>query len=210
MIRRSRLKTGNEGWLTSYADLITNLLIFFMLIVSASEIQTGKLDSIASNFSKSSSTQSLSQAEKILNGEITKQNLKDEVEAKITSSGLEISFNSGLTFASGGATILPNRIEPLKKVLSLLLPYASKYKFAVEGHTDEVPLRKDSSFKSNWDLAAARALQVREYMEVVGIEKTKMRIEAYADTKPLPVDDTKGLLSDQILAKHRRVIVRIY
>ena len=30
MIRRSRLKTGNEGWLTSYADLITNLLIFFI------------------------------------------------------------------------------------------------------------------------------------------------------------------------------------
>jgi chemotaxis protein MotB len=210
MIRRSRLKTGNEGWLTSYADLITNLLIFFMLIISASEIQMGKLESIASALSERASPQSLSHAEIILKEEIKAQNLENKVEVSMTPSGLELAFNSGLTFSSGGAVVLPEMVGPLKKVLSLLPPYAEKYRFAIEGHTDETPLKGESVYKSNWDLAAARALQVRERLEEVGIAKEKMRVEAYADTKPLSPVQLKNLTVDQVFAKHRRVIIRLY
>jgi chemotaxis protein MotB len=207
---RKRLKTGNEGWLTSYADLITNLLIFFILIMSASELQMGKLESIASAFSQTVSPKSLSHAEKVLSEEIKKQNLDQQVEVKMTNSGLEISFNSGVTFASGGADVLPEMVEPLKKVMALLPEYADRYKFAVEGHTDEEPVKKESIFKSNWDLAAARALKVRDLLENVGLPKQKIRVEAYADTKPLATQQLTGLNHQQILAKHRRVIIRLF
>jgi chemotaxis protein MotB len=210
MIRRKRLKTGNEGWLTSYADLITNLLIFFVLIMSASELQMGKLESIASSLSQTVSPKSLKHAEKQLNEEIEKQKLTNQVEVKMTDSGLEISFNSGMTFASGGADVLPDMLEPLKKIMNLLPQYADRYKFAVEGHTDEEPLKKESIFKSNWDLAAARALQVRDLLENVGLPKNKIRVEAYADTKPLLAKQLEGLNHQQVLAKHRRVIIRLF
>ncbi len=210
MIRRSRLKTGNEGWLTSYADLITNLLIFFMLIIVASEVQMGKLESIASQFSQTVSPDSLRHAEKVLSEEIKNNNLTEKVEVKMTDAGLEMSFNSGLTFSSGGASILPEMIQPLQKVLTLLRPYVAKYRFAIEGHTDETPIKGDSHYHSNWDLAAARALEVRQYLESVGIPKNNMRVEAYADTRPLSADQLKGLVYDQVLAKHRRVIIRLY
>jgi chemotaxis protein MotB len=210
MIRRKRLKTGNEGWLTSYADLITNLLIFFILIMSASELQMGKLESIASAFSQTVSPKSLKHAEKVLAEEIAKQNLSNQVEVKITDSGLEISFNSGVTFASGGADVLPQMIQPLTKVMALLPQYADRYKFAVEGHTDEEPVKKESVFRSNWDLAAARALQVRDLLEKVGLPSQRIRVEAYADTKPLATSQLSGLSHEQILAKHRRVIIRLF
>lgn len=210
MKRRSRLKTGNEGWLTSYADLITNLLIFFMLIVTASEIQVGKLESIASSFNTQTTPKSLNHAEKVLKEEVQRQNLTKQVDVQLTPAGLELSFNSGLTFSSGGSEILPQMISPLKKVLEMLLPFSDRYRFAIEGHTDEIPLSNEAAFKSNWDLAAARALQVRSYLEAVGVPKNKMRIEAYADTKPLPDKEVEGLSQEQILAKHRRVILRLY
>ena len=104
--------------------------------------------------------------------------------------------------------------ESLEKVLSLLDPYKDKYHFAIEGHTDETPIAasaaKIAEFKSNWDLASGRALEVRERLEKTGVPRDRMRVEAYADTRHLSASELTGLTREQILAKHRRVIIRLY
>lgn len=206
---RGRLKTGNEGWLTSYADLMTNLLIFFVLIVSASEIQTGRMERMMSRISgKSGGT--LEEARQTAEKTIRDEKLEGKVIARMTDSGLELSFNSGVTFASGRAEVRPEMLDPLKRVLSSLVGYASKYQFAVEGHTDHVPIAAGGAFRSNWELASARSLEVRERLETLGVPRDRIRVEAYADTRPLPVDDVKGLTTDETLARHRRVVVRLY
>ena len=208
--RRRRLRTGNEGWLTRYADLITNLIIFFIIIISASEIQKSKLEAISQRISQKIPPHSLSEAEKAVREAIQKENLQDVVRVDRTDNGLELIFNSGVTFDSGQAAIRVQMHEPLEKVLRLLLPYASNYLFAVEGHTDEVPMSSGSSFHSNWELAAGRALVVRDQLEGVGIPRARLRVEAYADTRPLTATEVSGLSHEQILAKHRRVVVRLY
>ena len=38
-----RKASGDEAWLLSYADLITNLLIFFVMLLSAAEISRSKM-----------------------------------------------------------------------------------------------------------------------------------------------------------------------
>ncbi len=206
----SRLKTGNEGWLTSYADLITNLLIFFVLIISASSIQTGKMEKIVQQISQGKPpADSLAAAEKKVKAAIKEENLQDDVTVQLTDDGLELSFESGVVFASGSATILPQMETPLAKVLTVLEPYAKKYRFAVEGHTDETPI-SSGSFKSNWELSSARAMQVRERIELVGVEKQRIRVEAYGETKSLPAEALQGLGREDVLAKHRRVVVRLY
>lgn len=215
--QRHRLRTGNEGWLTSYADLLTNLLIFFVLIVAASEIQTGRLERIASRISVSatgigSAAGSLSEAQKILEKTVRDENLAERVNVRMTDSGLELSFNSGVTFASGRAEILPEMIEPLERVLAPLVPYATKYRFAVEGHTDSVPISATagSPYRSNWDLSSARSLEVRERLERIGVPRARIRVEAYADTKPLEAELIRNLSSMDALARARRVVVRLY
>lgn len=204
-----RLKTGNEGWLTSYADLITNLIIFFIILISASEIQKGKLEAISQQISQKVAPHSLAEAEQAVREAIQRENLQETVQVKMTNDGLELSFNSGLTFASGQAAVLPQMEEPLSKVLKMLIPYGPNYQFAVEGHTDEVPI-KSAVYRSNWELAAGRALEVRERLETVGISRDRVRVEAYADTRGLSAEEVTGLTRDQNLAKHRRVVVRLY
>jgi chemotaxis protein MotB len=208
-MRPRRLGANNEIWLTSYADLITNLLIFFILIISASKIQTGKMEKIINSMSQTMHEETLAAAAKKVTKVLEEQNLTKNVSVTLTDAGLELAFDSGVTFASGSPEILAEMESPLDKVLAVLQPYREKYEFAVEGHTDEVPI-SSGRFKSNWELASARALVVRERLEAVGIPRNKARVEAYADTKPLAAKAIEGLDRDTVLAKHRRVVVRLY
>jgi len=205
-----RLRATNEGWLTSYADLITNLLIFFVLLIAASHIQTGKMEKIVSSLaSGDASPTSLSKAAKEVSKALAEQHITKDVSVRMTDEGLEISFNSGVTFASGQASVLPAMEAPLTKVLAAIKPYATKYHLAVEGHTDEVPVTR-GAYKSNWELSSARAMQIRERLEASGIDPKRMRVEAYADTKPLVIDGAANLDRQTYLAKQRRVVIRLY
>lgn len=205
-----RLKSGGEGWLISYADLITNLLIFFVLIISASAMQTGKMEKIIESISQSApATESLSSAAAKVKAELVAQQLDKNVHAELTDQGLEIVFDSGVTFDSGAAEILAAMEEPLSKVLSVIKPYAARYQLAVEGHTDDRPVN-GKFYKSNWELSSARAMTIRERLERLGFDPRKIRVEAYADTKPLATELGRNLDREAFLAKHRRVVIRLY
>ena len=66
------------------------------------------------------------------------------------------------------------------------------------------------AFASNWELSSARAIVVRQRLEDVGIARGRVRVEGYADTKPLPEEQLKGLTPEERMARLRRVVVRIY
>ena len=74
MQRRSY--TSDEGWLLSYADLITNLLIFFAMLLAAAQISRTKMQQIAESISGVEQPQSLS-------------SIQEEIDAKIAEEGLE-------------------------------------------------------------------------------------------------------------------------
>jgi chemotaxis protein MotB len=93
-------------------------------------------------------------------------------------------------------------------MLGTLVPYAERYGFAVEGHTDSTPF--PGMARSNWDLSTERANAVRVRLEGVGVQKEGIRVEGYADTVGLPEDTLDGLSESERLARHRRVIVRVF
>lgn len=206
-----RSRSGNEGWLTSYADLITNLLIFFVLILSASQLQTGKLEKIMAALSSGEAIQSttLTQAQTEIEKTLKEQNLDRQVSVQLSDDGLELSFESGVMFASGSAEIRPEMDDSLGKVLATVGKYHTRYQYAVEGHTDETPM-KSGQYRDNWDLSSKRALVVRARLEATGVPSRKIRVEAYADTKPLKADVIQGLTREEVLARHRRVVIRIF
>ena len=100
--------------------------------------------------------------------------------------------------------------DPLNSMLATLTPYADKYGFAVEGHTDSTPVAPGGAYRSNWELSTDRANAVRGLLDTVGVPEDRIRVEGYADTVPLSEDQLEGLTPDEQLARHRRVIVRIY
>lgn len=207
-----RLRSSNEGWLTSYADLITNLLIFFVLILAASDMKTVKMEQIAESLGQKPSSKSLKAASAEVEKALKEQNLTRSVQVKLTPDGLEISFHSGVTFDSGQALVLAAMEDPLAKVMQSIKPFTEKYRIAIEGHTDETPIKNDL-YKSNWELSSARAMAIRERLEQAGIDPQKLRVEAYADHKPPREWNEKNpppTDKSSQRAAMRRVVIRLY
>ncbi|MDX2020580.1 MAG: OmpA family protein [Deltaproteobacteria bacterium] len=204
-----RAKSTEESWLLSYADLITNLLLFFVVLLTAANLSKGRMQQIVKSMSGSESPASLESIRKEIDAQIAAKQLQDLVQTDVSDDGLKVSLNSGLVFDSGKAKIRPELENTVLSMLQVIAPYSEKYNFAVEGHTDSTPIA-GGSFPSNWELSSARAIVVRQRLEDVGIRRSAIRVEGYADTKPLPQDQVTGLSPEQRLAKHRRVVVRIY
>ena len=205
-----RAKGHEESWLLSYADLITNLLLFFVLLLTAANLSKGRMQQIAKGISGSDSPTSLESIRKEIDAEIVRKRLQEMVSTVVKDDGLELSLNSGLVFDSGSAKIRAELEETLRSMLQVLAPYSSKYSFAVEGHTDPTPIINGTVFASNWELSSARAIVVRQRLEEVGGGRDHIRVEGYADTRPLPEEQLQGLTPELRLARLRRVVVRIY
>ncbi|WNG33968.1 OmpA family protein [Archangium violaceum] len=207
---RRRAKAHDESWLLSYADLITNLLLFFVVLLTAANLNKGRMQQIVKSMSGAESPASLDSIRKEIDAQIASKQLQDLVHTSVSAEGLELSLNSGLVFDSGKAKLRPEFEQTVASMLQVLAPYSKQYGFAVEGHTDSTPIVNGGSFASNWELSSARAIVVRQRLEDVGIPRERIRVEGYADTKPLPEEQLKGLSAEERLARHRRVIVRIY
>jgi chemotaxis protein MotB len=208
MVRRR--KGHEESWLLSYADLITNLLLFFVVLLSAANISKGRMQQIVKSISGAESPASLESIQREIDAQIAQKQLQELVRTVVTADGLELSLNSGLVFDSGKAQIRPEFEQTVVSMLQVLAPYSTKYSFAVEGHTDSTPIVSGGPFATNWELSSARAIVVRQRLEDVGISRSRIRVEGYADTKPLPEEQLTGLSPQERLARHRRVVVRIY
>ena len=208
MQRRSH--TSDEGWLLSYADLITNLLIFFVMMLAAADVSKSKMQQIAEGISGIEQPASLSSIQEEIDARIAEAGLEEMIQTDLTDDGLKLSLNSGLMFDSGQAQIRSEQASTLDSMLQTLVPYAERYGFAVEGHTDSNPVGVGSAYRSNWELSADRANAVRARLETVGVEQGRIRVEGYADTVPLPEESLEGLSASERLARHRRVVVRIY
>ena len=208
MYRRPR--GHEEGWLLSYADLITNLLLFFVVLLSAANISTTKMQQITKAISGEARPESLESIQAEIEAAIAEKNLQEVFGTELKDEGLELSLNSGFVFDSGRAELKPEFETPLASMLEMLKPYSTRYSFAIEGHTDSTPVLGSSQFRSNWELSAARAIVVRERLEDVGVERKRIRVEGYADTRPLPEEQLKSLSTEERNARLRRVVVRVY
>ena len=100
--------------------------------------------------------------------------------------GLVISLAADNFFAEGSADL---NIEETRDSLLRLSdffkdPELKARKFRVEGHTDNTPVAEDSKFVSNWELSAARSMNVLHYLADYGVNENRFSIAGYADTQP--------------------------
>ena len=149
-----RAKGHEESWLLSYADLITNLLLFFVVLLSAAQLNKSRMQQIVKSISGAEQPASLESIRKEIDAQIVKMELQQVVATNLTAEGLELSLNSGLVFDSGKAVIRSEFDKTVTSMLQTLVPYSTKYSFAVEGHTDPTPMIGGGS---NWDLSSDRA-----------------------------------------------------
>ncbi|MFA6094045.1 MAG: flagellar motor protein MotB [Elusimicrobiota bacterium] len=173
-------------WLVNYADLMTELVCFFVILYALSA---------ALNKDVQKAKQEVEQVMK-------EQKVAGEV--KIDREGMKISLEeSGQMsfFESGKADLSPGLIGLIEKISPELKTLSQKYEVIVEGHTDNIPIN-DEYFASNWELSAARATEVVEYfIRQKGFSPLAMAAMGYGEFRPVAPNDTPANR-----ARNRRVV----
>ena len=116
--------------------------------------------------------------------------------------GMTLQIAEVVLFESGQARLKESAGPVLERALMLLRTFGD-VDVAVQGHTDNRPVQ-GGPFGSNWALAAARANAVATYLLASGQPPERLRLESYADTRPI-ADNTSAAGR----ARNRRVELRV-
>ena len=158
--------SSEGGWVTTFADLMTLLFCFFVLINALS-----------------TQPKNCSDLDMFLND--NKDKFK-KYELRSTKLSCIVSLPQDFLFRSGDAILKKGAFQALsphfKKILEI--PEHKSDLLTVEGHTDNVPIRS-KKFPSNWELSSARATVIATML----IKRLKypeylMSIVGFADTRP--------------------------
>jgi len=196
-------QTSDGDWLTTYADMMTLLMTFFVLLFAMSTLDPVKLENFGQSFGehqgsrKKTKKVSLTQINKEVKKLVIEQKLQSQVKVRMDARGVTLEIASDLAFNVGSADLS----GPIKQFLTKMVGTMRKatYAIAVEGHTDNVPIRS-ATFPSNWELSAARSSAVIRFLTAQGIDPDKFRAIGFADTAPKAPND-----SPANRAKNRRV-----
>src|SRR5258708_3452659 len=196
-------ESQDELWLISYADLLSLLVGFFILMIAASPPRQATFERIAASISGSKSGPLRQLRERVENLVAKSPELRDRVTARDDAEGLGIEFKDALLFDSGSAEVRPEGRRAIGEVARLLASLPGR-RVLVEGHTDEVPIRT-AHFRSNWELSSQRAINVLAALESSGIPRERLSARAFADTRPR---ELQGTIEERRLA-NRRVVIRV-
>jgi len=209
-------KEKKELWIVTYADTITLLFSFFLIFIAISEVNYAKYDQLRKGLLDKSSpfAKDIVQREKVREAilkMIKEEHLENQVVITDTSIGMRLAFPSTMLFDRGRADLKEDAKKVLDKFWNVL--HKAEYKeiyLAIKGHTDDLPIN-NPIFPSNWELSGARAARVATYLINKGFDPTHVKIEGYADTRPvekvLPEDPPE--VKEKKRAKNRRVEIEI-
>lgn len=217
MRARKFKKHEEQHWQVSYIDLLTAMLAAFTLLLSLSVPDQSKLDSLASSVTEAAKQQAnLGTLSKELMATIEKNaSLKGQINVVMTDAGIELRFGSNLLFPPGKAALRAegyDAIFSIGKILGYFVKARNAY-IAVEGHTDDTPLRTTTEFRSNWELSSTRATEVVHYLQdTVMIEGKRLSSTGFADSRPQnkEKDSATNQFTEKARNDNRRVVIRIY
>jgi chemotaxis protein MotB len=118
-------------------------------------------------------------------------------------------FQSEVFFDTGQATLLPEGIAELDTVAGALLdldkqiPAEIPWVLRVDGHTDVRPINSPV-FKSNWELSAARAISVVQYLMSRGVPAQRLVAAGFAEYQPLDTANTEDAFK-----RNRRIELKL-
>jgi chemotaxis protein MotB len=196
----------DELWLISYADMLTLLIGFFVLIIASVPLGRARFERIAAALTGSKQAAPLEDLREKVDALVARSpELKDRVVTRDDAEGLGIEFRDALLFDSGSAR-LREEAQPAIGEIARLIGALPARPVTIEGHTDEVPINT-ASFHSNWELSSQRAINVLQALQGAGVARERMSARAYADTRPLAGSAQQQL--EQRRASNRRVVIRV-
>lgn len=210
---------NHERWLVSYADFITLLFAFFVVMFAASQVDSKKVGRFSESFSKAVGIEvfpmsgssimpgaphfSISEVEgphanqlpaelENLKNELTKKRDKDHSEM----AGLQlVSRRNELVIRLSDSVLFDSGDDKVKpKAHDVLHAVGVELKkrnvnVRVEGHTDDKPIHT-FRFRSNWELSTARATSVVSELALADIPPPRLSAAGYAEFHPIASNNT--------------------
>jgi chemotaxis protein MotB len=212
------LRDEKGGWEITFCGFVLILLAFFIMLSSFATMEQSKVTAFVRSFSDAVSilngglkfaprkdilvaspdiTESrdiLPALERIVQG----LKLNKEVEFSAKKSDLVMTLPDTVIFNLGSAEIAAEAFPLLKNIVRVIS--RTCFPIRIEGHTDNLPIRTEQ-FPTNWELSAARAVNVlRYFVEVEGVRFDRVSAVGYGEFQPLLSND-----SPEHRAKNRRV-----
>ncbi len=208
---------NHERWLVSYADFITLLFAFFVVMYSVSSINEGKYrvasESMIAAFTnqkplgqmavmdlpmeqsrpamESKLTMRLDDFQVYLKAANSVESIdlsKKDVTVQNTTRGISIQIKDDVLFDSGSAEINPAVRELLDLIGALVKDLPNL--ISIEGHTDGVPIHT-AAFPSNWELSATRATTlVRYFINQQHLAPERFAAIGFGGERPIASNDT--------------------
>ncbi len=139
---------------------------------------------------KQKESNELLEAQKQLAEGLKKELGDAQAKLEMTQRGLVLTFLDEIFFDSGKAVIMAGGIQTLEKVAKVLKETVPDSPIAVEGHTDNVPI-KYSGWRSNWELSSGRALAVVHYLiDQQGLKPGRLQAIGFGEFHPVFPNET--------------------
>lgn len=215
--RRKPEDDDSDAWLITYADMVTLLLCFFIILFSLSVPDMKQFKKVAEALRKEGFYNDLVATEDPY------EQLKEQLDLSIGASGYDqfmtvsksdksvnVELSSSSFFLPGEAKFTRDALPRLRMISDQILPLKdSDVHIVVEGYTDDT-LVKSAQFPSSWELAGGRSANVVRYLAAQGFPKDKLSAVSFGDSKPLaPNRDATGTPIPANQDLNRRVVVRM-
>jgi len=215
--RRARFEksVGGERWLVSYADFITLLFAFFVVMYSISQVNESKYRSLSETLnsaftrepsgvgdaSNQNNLADLTNIEQALTEQLSGFPIEGQVRMSANESWVELSLSSELLFTSGSAESSSAANQLFSDLAGVLSDIENEVQ--IIGHTDNVPISNDQ-FENNWALSSARAVAIVNTLAFQGIDPQRLSATGFGEYRPIADNSTAEGRS-----QNRRVVVRI-
>jgi chemotaxis protein MotB len=187
-------------WFTIYADLITNLMLFFMAAFILTRVDHETQLKVNNTFRKEISGKTSPASVRHDIAKEMKESTADTFsKLEINEKRIKITMQGEVLFASGSSAVNENMKRNLDEIASVIKK--TNDPVLVEGFTDDVPIHGGS----NWELSLARAVSVVDYFVAsANMPQTQFMVAGYGEYKPV-VPNT----SDENRSRNRRIELTI-
>jgi chemotaxis protein MotB len=199
---------GRDRWMVSYMDVLTILLIFFVAIAAKSVEHPLEKPAAAPVLTKVSAplppapapvlakvsapplpapAPAISPARQALLD--AQKNLEQHgLDLRMEARGLVISVPQAVLFRSGADQVSSQALPIIAQVADVVRGMPNQ--LSLVGYADTVPIH-NRHFKNNWDLSAARSLNLLAVLShKYGIAESRLSVASYGPYRPTGSNDT--------------------
>ena len=203
------------AWLLTYADLVTLILVFFVLLFALSKMEVGYITDTPKSLEITIGTEtpktslfdiikkgSLEERKmpdqltdmrevnvfKEITSFISRRDLNENVEAEFREGKIFLRIEGKVLFDSGSADLIPEAAHILSDIVEIV-KNNPQYDVDIQGHTDNRPI-STQRFACNWELSAIRATTVLRYLIEEMVSEDRLTAAGFADLMPVASNDT--------------------